>query len=305
MHIEFGPKRPSRRVRTGGPLASVSLLFMEPPSFPRRRKTAAERRAQRHRSEARFLQRALNGLNDLQAHRGGTLTQFGCALRDALTRLSAATVVPHSPASSSFVPVLPHCPDADSAPVHEVPAEVSVLSADHSLDASDNLDVTASADPQSISGLTCPVVRESVDEAVDLPIQFPEPSSSDVQVSAVQKQHMRERLKFSRVTGDEPDVVSPQQLLGNDVSEAFSCPFDFSGDSDGALQCYLVLDDVRNFGAASKFALFAVQPFYFMVVRGLSFENAVPFCAPETPSNEITPKVQDDAGGVKHDCNQQ
>ena len=69
---------------------------MEPPSFPRRRKTAAERRAQRHRSEARFLQRALNGLNDLQAHRGGTLTRVGFALRDALTRLSAAIVVPHS-----------------------------------------------------------------------------------------------------------------------------------------------------------------------------------------------------------------
>ena len=189
--------------------------------------------------------------------------------------------------------------------VHEVPADVSVLSADHSLNASDSLHVTANADPQSISGLTCPVGVESVDEAVDLPIQFPEPSSSDVQVAAVQKQHMCERVMFSRGSGVEPDVVFPQQLVGNDVSEAFSCPFDFSGGIGGALQCYLVLDDVRNFGAASKFALFAVQPFYFMVVRGLSFENAVPFCVPETPSNEITPKVQDDAGGVKHDCNQQ
>jgi len=55
--------------------------------FPRRRKSAAERRAQRQRSEARLLQHALTSLNDVQAHRGGSLTRFGHAMRSALISL--------------------------------------------------------------------------------------------------------------------------------------------------------------------------------------------------------------------------
>ena len=65
------------------------------------------------------------------------------------------------------------------------------------------------------------------------------------------------------------------------------------------------LADVRSYGAASKFALVAVKPFFFMVQHGMSFVGAVQASAPDVPSKEIIPKFQDDAGGVKHDCNQQ
>ena len=95
-----------------------------PPRFPRRKKTAAERRAQRHRSDARLLQRALIGLNDVHAHRGGTLTRFGWALRESLLRLSGASGLPPSPAVSPSVPgPSPHI-DADTFPAEE-PAVVS------------------------------------------------------------------------------------------------------------------------------------------------------------------------------------
>ena len=53
-------------------------------SLPRRRKSAAERRAQCQRSEGRLLQHALSSLNDVHAHRGGSLTRFGQAMRIAL-----------------------------------------------------------------------------------------------------------------------------------------------------------------------------------------------------------------------------
>ena len=63
----------------------------------RRRKTAKERREQRHRSEARTLQRVLQGLNGVSAHMGGQLTRIGGMLREAilLSRASpSADVVP-------------------------------------------------------------------------------------------------------------------------------------------------------------------------------------------------------------------
>ena len=102
------------------------------------------------------------------------------------------------------------------------------------------------------------------------------------------------------------DVVVPQQLFGKDGVEAVSGPADFWGDSEVVQpQCFLVLADVRSCGTASKFALVTVQPFFFMVRNGLPFVRAMQVRAPVSPAKEITPKVQDDAGGVKHDCNQQ
>ena len=256
---------------------------MDAPCFVRRKKSAAERRAQRHRSEARFLQRALNGLNDVHAHRGGTLTRFGWALRESLSRFSSGTEVPPS---TSFVPSVPgHSPhsDAVSAPFHGVPAEEPGFVA---------LSSAASADPQGISVLPVPEVGEGVDEAIGMPMQFPEPSSSDVHVTA---------LRVSIGSGNEPDVVLPQ-----DVPEAVSVPADFWGVSEVAQpQCFLVLADVRSCGAASKFALVTVRPFFFMIRCGLPFMQAMHTVAPEAPSKEITPKFHDGTGGVKHDCNQQ
>ena len=50
----------------------------------RRKKTAAERRAQRLRAEARCAQRLLRGFDDLVAHRGCRPTRLGLALQAAL-----------------------------------------------------------------------------------------------------------------------------------------------------------------------------------------------------------------------------
>ena len=133
---------------------------MEAPCFVRRRKTAAERRAQRHRSEARFLQRALNGLNDVHAHRGGTLTRFGLALRESLSRLSSGTEVPPPPADGTSVPAFsPHL-DACSPPFHDGSAvEPSVVA--HSF--------CKSTDAKN--GLVAfPEVAENVDAPVDMPL---------------------------------------------------------------------------------------------------------------------------------------
>ena len=64
----------------------------------RRKKTAVERRDQRHRAEARVLQRMLKGFGDVASHRGGRLSRLGEALRvalqlpDAPCAASAATV---------------------------------------------------------------------------------------------------------------------------------------------------------------------------------------------------------------------
>ena len=281
---------------------------MEVPCFVRRRKSAAERRAQRLRSEARFLQRALNGLNDVHAHRGGTLTRFGWALRESLSRLGRGTEVPPSPAPG---PSVPSPPMDDASPFHEGPAVQPsgvALSSDI-------------ADTHSVSPIF--ELVESVDAAVDMPMQFPEPPCSDVHVAAVQfsngsvdEPHVVLEPSSSDVqvaavqvsigTGDEPEVVLPQQVLGNDVSEAVSVPGAFWGNQEVAQpQCFFVLADVRNYGAASKFALVTVKPFFFMVQHGMSFVRAVQAGAPDAPSKEIIQKIQDDAGGIKHDCNQQ
>ena len=289
---------------------------METPCFVRRRKSAAERRAQRHRSEVRFLQRAHNGLNDVHAHRGGTLTRFGWALRESLSLLSRSrgTFVPPAPADGTRVLGLsPHI-DASSAPFHDVPAVEPSLAA-HSSDI---------ADSQCVSLLTPSEVGENMDAAVYVPMQFTEPSScSDVKLAAdhvsigsgVEPYFVAEpscsdvqvaKVHGSSGIGDHPDFVVPQQLFGKDGVEAVSGPADFWGDCEVAQpQCFLVLADLRSCGTVSKIALVAVQPFFFMVRNGLSFDRAALVGVPVSPSKEITPKLHDDVGGVKHDCNQQ
>ena len=135
-----------------------------------------------------------------------------------------------------------------------------------------------------------------MDEAEFEPMQSLEPDGSDVQVSAV---------KVSLGSGDEPTVVLPHQFVGTDGSEAVSAPTDFHVSKVPQSQCFLALADVRSVGAASKFALVVVQPFFFMIRCGLSFAQSVHSVAPEAPSQEILPKCRDGSGGVKHDCNQQ
>ena len=295
--ISLGPSVLRVGSEQEAPLGLFPLLSMEPPSFVRRRKTAAERRAQRHRSEARFLQRALNGLNDVHSRRGGTLTRFGCALRDALTRFSAGTDVPHSPSSCPSVPGLsPHSADAELAPAHGVPADDSVPSADHSIDASDD-HLVSSVMSISEAGVT-------YGEPVCVPtLECP---SYAGQVSTGPQ---------SMGSGDEPDLMLPQQLVGTSVSHAVqrrpvlfpgSTPADFPLAGEGAQShCFFVVADVRSCGAASKFALVTVHPFFIMIKSGLSFIQAELAVAPEDPPKEIKPHSHDGTGGVKVDCNQQ
>ena len=58
----------------------------------RRKKTAAERRAQRARAEGRRLQHVLLALNEVHSHRGGCLTKLGKAFKVALEGLDPANV---------------------------------------------------------------------------------------------------------------------------------------------------------------------------------------------------------------------
>ena len=54
------------------------------PGAQRRKKSAAERRAQRHRSEARLVQRILLAFKECSCHRGGNLSTLGLALQQVL-----------------------------------------------------------------------------------------------------------------------------------------------------------------------------------------------------------------------------
>ena len=54
------------------------------PRPQRRKKTAGERRAQRLRSDARFLQRILRALDEVSHHRGSCASRLGTALQTAL-----------------------------------------------------------------------------------------------------------------------------------------------------------------------------------------------------------------------------
>ena len=65
-----------------------------------RKKTAAERRAQRLRADGRRLQHALAALNEVHNHRGGQLTKFGLALRESF--MNSAHLGAQHFASSNF-----------------------------------------------------------------------------------------------------------------------------------------------------------------------------------------------------------
>ena len=67
--------------------------------------------------------------------------------------------------------------------------------------------------------------------------------------------------------------------------------------------CFFSSADVRNYGAASKFALVTVKPFFIMINRGLTFSQSVRVVLLEDPPKQAAPN--DDGGGVKHDCKQQ
>ena len=60
---------------------------------PRRRKSAAERRAQADRAEARTVCRLLKGLLSIEAHRGGQLSRAGRALLSSLQAAPPVVVV--------------------------------------------------------------------------------------------------------------------------------------------------------------------------------------------------------------------
>ena len=62
-------------------------MLRVPGAADRRRKSAAERRAQRRRSEARMASRLVAGLESLRAHRGCDLSAAGRTLLDALQRV--------------------------------------------------------------------------------------------------------------------------------------------------------------------------------------------------------------------------
>ena len=256
---------------------------MDPPCFIRRKKTAAERRAQRHRSEARFLQRALSGLNDVHSHRGGTLTRFGYALREALTHLSSGVGVPPS---SLFGPSVPDavtpCPDAVSAPSHGVPADVSVPASAHSFNVLGD------------KGLSMSISEVGGANGVPLFVstQLHECPGPAVLVST-------STVPLSVGSGDEPDLMMSQQLVGTEVSDAVqhgpvqfpdSTPAVFPLSGKGAQShCFFELADVRNFGAASEFALTTVQPLFYMVKCGLSFIQSELAVALEVPAKENKP----------------
>ena len=285
---------------------------MEAPCFVRRRKTAAERRSQRHRSEARFLQRALDGLNDVHAHRGGTLTRFGMALRESLSRFSRGTEVPPPPAVDPSVPApSPHY-DASSAPFHVGPAVEP--SAAHSSDI---------ADAQNVL-LAFPEVAENVDAAVDMPLQFPEPSSSDVHLATVQVSSgvaveplvvpelscpdvQVASVCHSGGTGDDPDVVLPQQLFGKDGIEAVS---DMIPVGQEVFSRHMDVFYPATITAHNEDGTYGIRFFDGLIVNSASSADISmdPGCSAYSDNRaSLIGLHADDAtgGGVKHDCNQQ
>ena len=285
---------------------------MEAPCFVRRRKTAAERRAQRHRSEARFLQRALNGLNDVHAHRGGTLTRFGLALRDALSCLSRGTEVPPSPAVEPSVPALsPHF-DACPGPFHDGPAVEPSVAA-HSFS-----DI---ADAQNVL-LAFPEVVENADAAVVLPVQFPEQSSSDVQFAAVQVSSgvdveplgapepscfdvQAASVCVSCGTGDDLDVVLPQHLFGKDEAEAVS---EMIPVGQEVSSWYMDVLYPATITAHNDDGTYGIKFFDGLIVNSVSPSDIsmASGCSASERASLLGVHADDaNGGGVKHDCNQQ
>ena len=305
----------------------TSPLSMDPPCFPRRKKTAAERRAQRQRSEARFLQRALSGLNDVHLHRGGTLTRFGFALRQALSHLSSCDeVLPSCFEGPSTPYVVPPTLDAGAAQFHGFPADESFTASALVNDAEDHFFKGRSS---SYGGGV-----DARGECSSVSAQLQEVPCSTVIGS-----------------GDDPNLMIPPQHLdltevthdcqhgSVQIPDASQTVFPLSGKRVMS-HCFLELPDVRNGGAASRCALMAGRPFFYMILRGLSFVQSELAAASEAPAGENKPchdanrvvdsvrttdvsmtlgcstpfseraslrsdHVHDANGGVKYDCAQQ
>ena len=85
LQNSLGPSLCVRAGTGGHPCASAPLL-MERLRPACRKKIARERRAQRLRAEGRLLQHSLLALHEVHFHRGGRLTRFGYALREALEK---------------------------------------------------------------------------------------------------------------------------------------------------------------------------------------------------------------------------
>ena len=86
------------------------------PLLRRPRRTAAERRAQKQRSEARVIQKMLRGFSELEAHRGCRPTVLGAALAQVLrssstesgsTQRASQQAPPTSPAVAPQQPSTP------------------------------------------------------------------------------------------------------------------------------------------------------------------------------------------------------
>ena len=117
-------------------------------------------------------------------------------------------------------------------------------------------------------------------------------------------------------SGDEPDLVIPSQHLvltevtddcqhgSVQIPDASQTVFPLAG-KRAMSHCFFELADVRNVGAASRCALMTVQPFFFMILRGLSFVQSELAAASEAPAGENKPYLHDANSGVMHDCNQQ
>ena len=92
------------------------------PPLERRKKSAAERRSQKRRSETRLLQKLLGGLLDVHGHRGNQLSKVGKSLLEVIQR-SAPESTQSPPAEflkkkyATFVPGA--CSHPDVAKVDE------------------------------------------------------------------------------------------------------------------------------------------------------------------------------------------
>ena len=83
--------------------------------YIRRRKTAAERREQRQRSDGRFVVRLLRSLDGVAAHRGNSLGRVGLAMQQAL-----GSVVGSGSVRSPSLPPAAHARNAPNGTVAEL-----------------------------------------------------------------------------------------------------------------------------------------------------------------------------------------
>lgn len=127
---------------------TTAFPSMDPPCLLSRKRTAAERRAQRQLAEARCLQRALTGLNDVHSHRGGVhyLGMLYVRLSHGSSDADVASSSPllcgatpfykvcHMPKDPSVPESVPARLDAVAAHSHGVSADGSLFASAHSFD---------------------------------------------------------------------------------------------------------------------------------------------------------------------------